>query len=432
MAVHHHHDHTHAHDHDENGGGPPVFTDPAHESLSNALRAGFNLLRLVMIVLLVAYVASGWFQVNPGEQGVIVRFGSPRENRGADASEESPFVFGPGTHFSFPDPIDEKIRVSGNIEHLDVATFMFPRNDNDKGKQLAQIVPSRDRLNPASDGTMITGDRSLCHGFWTVEYRVENAEQFVRNIGDSVEAAKPILQCIAEAAIIDTVAGLTIETVLRTESDAQAAAFVGAVERRINDELRKIGAGLTVNKVTADTIEPGAVRDAFLKVTNAKSDREKAITKAIEERTRLLSEVAGSEAKYTALLSAIDQYGAAQTAGADDARLVALRDEIDRQLEAADGTVAVRLRDANTEATAIREKFSGEYDQFVSYRNAYQRQPILTATRLWTEMREVILRSKRNEIFFVPDAGEIEIITNRDASKQLEADRERVRKLRGG
>jgi len=433
MAVHHPHPHDDAHPHDhEQDSGPVAFSDPAHESLSNALRSGFNLLRVAMIVLLVAYVASGWFQVNPGEQGVIVRFGSLRENTGGDRVEESPYVFGPGTHPSFPDPIDEKIRVSGNIARLNIETFMFTRQDNDRGKPLAEIVPSRERLNPASEGTMITGDRALCHGYWTLEYRIENAEKFVRSIGDSLEAAGPLLRCIAESAIIQTVAGLTVETVLRTEAEAQSAAFVAAVQRRINDELTRLGAGITVNKVTADTIEPGAVRDAFLRVTRAKSDREAAITRAIEERTRILSEVAGSEAKYSSLLAAIEQYGAAQTAGADEERLDALRDEIDGQLQAADGTVAVRLRDAGTTATSTREKISGEYDRFVSYRNAYRRQPKLTITRLWTEMREAILKSKRNEVFYIPDTDEIEIITNRDPAKALEADRERFRARAGG
>ena len=40
-------------------------------------------------------------------------------------------------------------------------------------------------------------------------------------------------------------------------------------------------------------------------------------------------------------------------------------------------------------------------------------------------MRDAILSSQGNEIFFVPEAGEIEIITNRDLQRQIEADLKR-------
>jgi sulfur relay (sulfurtransferase) DsrF/TusC family protein len=42
-------------------------------------------------------------------------------------------------------------------------------------------------------------------------------------------------------------------------------------------------------------------------------------------------------------------------------------------------------------------------------------------------MRDAILSSKENDIFFVPEAGEIEIITNRDPQKLIERDLQRYK-----
>ena len=53
--------------------------------------------------------------------------------------------------------------------------------------------------------------------------------------------------------------------------------------------------------------------------------------------------------------------------------------------------------------------------------------PELTLTRRWVQMRRVILTSEENEIFFVPEAGEIEIIVNRDMQRLIEADVKRYR-----
>jgi hypothetical protein len=104
-----------------------------------------------------------------------------------------------------------------------------------------------------------------------------------------------------------------------------------------------------------------------------------------------------------------------------------LRQEIDRQLHQAEGEVASRLRRAQSRESAIRERIQQEYKVFVDYRDMYRKYPELTVTRLWVRMRDAILSSKENDIFFVPEAGEIEIITNRDPQKLIERDLQRYK-----
>jgi membrane protease subunit HflK len=411
------------------GGGapPPTAPDPAQESLAQALRAGFNMLRIIMVILLFAYFLSGLFQVNPGEQGLIVRFGALRENQ-----DDGSYIFREGWHASLPDPFDEKIRISGQNFKLTIYTFSFRLDEADQRKELSDIdlgkdVPQRDKLKPDVDGTMLSGDRNLSHGLWAVEYRITDAASFVQHVGEAPGDFDPLLRRLAENAIVRTVAGMPVERVLRTQTDEVTGDFTLEVKRRISEELQRLKTGVTVINVEAKTIEPGRVRDAFLDVTKAKSERKEKESKAEQEANRILSKTSGSKKKYAALLEAINAYGAAQATAADEERLEELRHEIDAKLGQAEGEVATRLRQAQSRANEIRERVKREYNLFVDYRNMYRKYPDVTAMRLWVRMLDAILSSEENEIFFVPEADEIEIIVNRDPLRMIEADIKRFR-----
>lgn len=411
---------------------PPEPVGPAQESLSQALRAGFNVLRVIMVVLLAAYFLSGWFQVNPGEQGVIARFGELRLNQDEGSAFANTPVFGEGWHLSLPDPFDEKIRLSGQNFKTRIYTFLSPLDEKDRRKglsdiDLSEIVLGREKLSPGVDGAMLTGDRNLSHGLWAVEYRIEDAARFVQNVGETPEAFEKLLHRLTENAIVRTVAGMPVERVIRTRTDEVRGDFTREVERRLGEELARLETGVSVVKVEAQTIVPGRVRQAFLAVSDAKSERKRKEDEAAREANRILSKTAGRQEKYQALLKAIEAYGAAQATGGDEGRLEELRQEIDRQLEQAEGEVAVRLRQAQSRANEIRQRVQQEYELFVDYRDSYQKYPELTLVRLWVRMRDVILSSDENEVFFVPGAGEIEILTNIDPRKLIEADLKRYR-----
>jgi regulator of protease activity HflC (stomatin/prohibitin superfamily) len=408
------------------GGVPPIGADPAQESLSQALKAGFNVLRLIIIVLLVAYFLSGWFQINPGEQGLIARFGKLRTNEDRASKYVGTPVFGEGWHWFLPDPFDEKIRISGRNYKPKIYTFCFPLEQADLRKELSdlnlsEIAPYVDKLKPGVHGAMLSGDRNLSHGLFAIEYRIDDAEDFVRNIGETPEMFEKLLRREAENAIVRTVAGLPVEL----------GDFTLAIKRRLSAELARLETGVTVLNVEAKTVEPGKVRESFLAVTNAKSERKEKESQAEQEANKILSKAAGPRKRphpplgyigYEPLLAAIDAYGAAQATGADEARLQELRAEIDQQLDQAEGDVAIRLRQAASHANEIRERVQQEYRLFTDYRDTYRKYPALTVMRLWVRMRDAILSSGENEVFFVPEAGEIEIITNRDVQRLIDQD----------
>src|SRR6188472_4294854 len=115
-------DHGHKHDHDHVHGdiklpmnetaatAPTPIPERAQEdagsaALSEALRSSFAIVKVLMILLVIAFFASGIFTVGSQQKAIILRFGKP-VGTGPDQ------LLGPGLHWSFPSPIDEIVRIS--------------------------------------------------------------------------------------------------------------------------------------------------------------------------------------------------------------------------------------------------------------------------------------------------------------------------------
>jgi membrane protease subunit HflK len=399
--------------------------DLAQESLQSALRAGFNVLLGVMVVLVILYLASGIFQVETGESGLIARFGKLR------TSANGTPVFTEGWHLALPAPFDEQITIEGSARTLAIDTFCFARDQASRqsGRALATIETGGDTLTPGVDGAMFTGDRNLSHAVWTVQYRIARPQELVENVWvpaqvrerEKPEGVAGLLQRVAEGTILRVVSGIAIEDIL-LERQAEVAR---AVQERLQEELDHLQVGVEVLKVTPEVVEPRPVRQAFLAVTQAQNERQTRIEEAHAQAAEALTKVAGGS--YAVLLERIAAYGEAQALGAPQAELDRLATEIDLALDGAGGEVAVLLRDAQSQANATREQISREYEEFVNYLEQYRGSPQVTALRLWLQMIEPVLTSKGNEIFFVPQGDEIEIIVNRDPRRLLEAERERYR-----
>ncbi len=404
------------------GGGPQhqPEIDPAQESLNNAMRSAFRVLGVVMIVLVLLYLGSGLFQVNTGESGLIARFGELRVNTATGTR-----VFEQGLHTALPDPFDEKIRIPGEVQSLVIDSFCFQRRTEDLNKPLADSRGG-ERLTTGVDGAMLTGDKNLSHGLWTIQYRVTDAEGLVTNVGDTVEAVRPILQRLGETAILRTVSSKMIEDVLLRRQTEVAL----EVQKRLQDEINALSLGVEIVKIAPELIEPRPVRQAFVNVTLAEGERESRINEAHAKETEILTKKAGQN--YTVLLELIGKFGEAQALGASDAELAELSARIDEELDGAGGEVAVMLREARSEATGTREQISREYEEFKYYLEQYRKHPRITTLRMWVSLLHSTLASKDNEVFFVPSAGEIEIVINRDPVLQIQRERERVSREMGG
>src|SRR5205823_7667441 len=89
--------------------------DPAHGvedvsagALSEALRSSFNVVKLLMGALVLAFVLSGVFTVKPNQVAIKLRFGKP-----VGVGQ----LLKPGLHWKFPYPIEDRKSTRLNSSH---------------------------------------------------------------------------------------------------------------------------------------------------------------------------------------------------------------------------------------------------------------------------------------------------------------------------
>lgn len=399
---------------------PVQAVDPAHAALVSALRGSFAILRLIMVVLVVLYLTSGVFQIQPGEQGLIARLGRLVTNPESGAP-----VFTKGwIWWALPDPFDEKIRIPGRNLRLEIETFLFQRSpeDRESRKDLAGIRTAAQTLRPGVDGALLTGDKNLCHGLWEVEYRIVDAARFVTHAAERPADFEPLLQRLLESAVLREASHRTVDEVTRLGVER----LTGDVRGRLQAELERLDVGVEVVKVRATTIVPPQVASAFADVTRAENEKKQQEHAAEQRATEILNQMAGPQ--HAVVLEQIQRYGAAQLAGAPAAELERLRGGIDAALQEASGDVAARLREAQAAANTLRQQIGREYEEYTYWHEQFQRYPQATLISLWAQMRQAVLDSRDNEVFWVPQGPEIEIVVNRDPNRVIEAEKERLRR----
>jgi len=98
MSHDHEHDHTHEHP------VPVTPEDAGSQALAEALHSSFAIVKVVMVLMVLAFFSSGFFTVGPQEKAVILRFGRP-------VGEVDKILLNSGWHWSYPYPIDEVVKI---------------------------------------------------------------------------------------------------------------------------------------------------------------------------------------------------------------------------------------------------------------------------------------------------------------------------------
>jgi len=401
---------------------PPAAGDAAQQSLAEALKVSFTILKLAMAALIVAYAFSGTFSVGSNEVALRLRFGDYVGAAGARVLER-------GTYLAAPFPVEEIVKVDTRPTTLVLdREFWFETSAQESGLTRDQMQSRKALpLNPLRDGSLITGDSNIVHAQWTITWRVADPEAYLTNVGSPTLAAD-LVRLVAQQGIVQTAAQLSADEFLRGVVDRQVA--VGAMQRRLDD----MGSGLVVDQLALDKVSaPMRVAGSFDAVTSAESDRAGRIVAAQQERTRILGEVAGeASAGLMVLIEAFEQ----ATERGDAAAAAAVEQRIERSLETLEvdgarigGEVARIVNAAETYRTRIVEQVAAEAQTFEQLLPQYERNPRLVLSKLWEDAREAILTGDDVETFYtVP--GQLELQLNRDPALQKERQKEQLRSRR--
>jgi len=194
---------------------------------------------LLVGIVLVIWLASGFYIVNEGQRGVILRFG-----KFVESTE-------PGPRWHLPYPI-ESVEV---VNMAQVRTVEIGYRNNVKSKVLRESL-------------MLTDDENIVDVQFAVQYVLKSANDYLFNSRGPDEA---VLQA-AETAIREVVGKSSMDLVLY-EGRADVAARIRQLTQIFLD---RYGTGIAVSTVTMQNAQPPEqVQAAFDDAVKAGQDRER-------------------------------------------------------------------------------------------------------------------------------------------------------------
>jgi membrane protease subunit HflK len=394
--------------------------DAAGKSLSEALRVSFIILKIIMIVLVVVFLASGFRTVASDEQALVLRFG---KIRGAGEGR----LLGPGLHWVSPYPIDEivKIPVAKKI-NLAINSFWYYRTPQEmlaeESKRRTRINP---KLNPIRDGYCITrsekqnqatagftgSDYNIVHCKWQLTYQINDPERFFKNAhvenvkpGENyadviVKSIAPLLEKLVEDSVVTALVNYTID-----EAISSHARIPKHVKKLLQKKLDKIESGITVVSVQLTNITwPRQVDRAFWASIKASQESQKVITEARTYAENTLNETAGPVAAE--LLAALKD----ETVSEQEKELLWA------QLA---GAAQENIADARAYRTEVAEAAKASAEYLEKLLPEYRKRPKLVIQKIYQDAIEYVLNNADEKIIIQPTEGtkgtEIRLLLNRD------------------
>ena len=204
---------------------------------------------VVIAILLVFWIATGFYKVEEAERAVVLRFGKHVETTQR------------GLHWHLPIPIER-------VEKVDVTkVYTIPINS-----------------------TMLTQDENIVDILGTVQYQIDNAEKYLFNVRNPEIS----LTQVTESALRESIGRSKMDYVI-TEGRGEIAIQVRGIIQGI---VNNYETGLTIFKVNIQNAKPPeAVKDAFDDVTQAREDEERFKNEAEAYRNEVLPKARGASAR---------------------------------------------------------------------------------------------------------------------------------------
>ena len=391
----------------------------AGRSLSEALRISFIILKIIMIVLVIVFLASGFRTVGSDEQALVLRFGKIR-----GVGEER--LLCPGLHWVLPYPIDEivKIPVAKKI-NLPVNSFWYYQRPGELIRGPTDRTRIEKTLKPIRDGYCITrseeqgrgladsagSDYNIVHCKWQLTYKIDEPERFFKNVhtddvkpGQSYSevAAKgiaPLLESLVEDSVVTALVSYAID-----EAISSQAKIPQHVRGLLQKKLDRIDSGIKVVSVQlTDVTWPRQVDYAFLASIRASQESQKLISQARGYAENTLNETAGPVAER--LLAALVD----ENIGEEEKELL---------WSGLAGAAQEKIACARAYRTKVVETAKADAEYLKEILPEYRKRPKLVIQKIYQDAIEYVLNNADEKIIIQPTEGtkarEIRILLNRD------------------
>ncbi|MEE9420337.1 MAG: FtsH protease activity modulator HflK [Desulfatiglandaceae bacterium] len=315
----------------------------------------------LIFLLILLYLASGFYSVKPEQRGVLKRFGRVVTDN-----------ILPGIHYRVPWPIESVVRLStteirsmtvqfqevkgpkgakvkgsqvAKVKGSQVAKVKGTQVAKVKGTQVAKHIESKHVERPAP---VLTADENLVISTLVLQYTISQPKSYLYNTSHT----DWLLRRIVQAATVSKLAEMGVDDILTIGRLKMQTTLKEGIQAKIDI----YDLGIRLFSVQIQSIGPPAdVAGAFRDVTSAREDKQKIIQQAKGDRNR---------------------------------RLPKARAESNQMKREAEGY-----------ANEIVERAKGDAHRFTAAWNEYRKAKNLTAHRLYLEALEEILPKVRKMIF---------------------------------
>jgi len=227
---------------------------------------------ILVIILLLIWLATGFYRVEPNEQGIELLFG-----KWNDSTTE------PGLHYFFPTPIGKVI--TPKVENVRKINVGFR-----SASELGFSSTSNSERNVLEESLMLTGDQNISDVHFTVLYKIKNAGNFLFKLRNPETTVKDM----SESVMREIVGQRELEFLL-TEGRQEVEQEVRINLQEILDEYES---GVLVQSIQLQRVDPpAAVIDAFDEVQRARQDKERLVNEANSYLNRIVPNARGEAAQ---------------------------------------------------------------------------------------------------------------------------------------
>ena len=291
------------------GGSPPDLEEllkRSQEKLRQALPRGFGGggATIAGLIVLVVWLLSGVYVVNPDEQGVVLRFGA--FNR----------VTTPGINYHLPWPVESVETPQVTRENQLNVGYLLPRAGGNT--DAVRDVPE--------ESLMLTGDENIIDINFTVFWVIRDADDFLFNVQNLGTTQDLTIRAAAESAMREVVGRNEIEPILTANREP--------IQEEVRELMQRIldlyNAGVTVTRVQMQKADPPAqVLEAYRDVQAAVTDQDRMRNEAEAYANRVVPEARGGAARIIQQAEGYKQQVTNQAQG-EAQRFIAVYDQYKR------------------------------------------------------------------------------------------------------
>lgn len=207
------------------------------------------LTRVVPPLLLLIWLATGFYKVEPEELAVVKRFGAV-----VDGAVPS------GLHWRLPAPFESHEKFQ--------TTTVYKMGVGMITRDYLRGIPSPEELS-----LWMTGDTNILSLKLMFQYTVVDLPKYLYRY----EGAQFLMAMIAEAALTEALGAMGVEDALTSGR----VIVQNEVRDRVQDRLEELDLGIAVSSVNLLSVDPPSqIIDVFRDVSNAAADRERIINDA--------------------------------------------------------------------------------------------------------------------------------------------------------